>query len=190
MEVYAGMVANMDYHTGRIIDFLKDIGEYDNTVIIWFSDNGSNPLRNEEYSPGEAGKKFLSQFDNSIDSLGGPSSHYAYGPGWGSASSGPLNYFKLTPGEGGIRSPMIIVGPGVKGQRQVDAFAYITDIMPTMLQMAKLKHPQKYGGHEVAPMRGRSIAGMLSGDVKEVYSPDEPVGAEMSGGKWLRQGGL
>lgn len=188
MEVYAGMVANMDYHTGRMIDFLKDIGEYDNTVIIWFSDNGSNPARNEEYSPGEAGKKFLSRFDNSIDSLGGPSSHYAYGPGWGSASSGPLNYFKLTPGEGGIRSPMIIVGPGVKRQHQIDAFTYITDIMPTMLQMAKLKHPQKYGGHEVAPMRGRSIAGMLSGDVKEVYSSDEPVGAEMAGGKWLRQG--
>ena len=188
MEVYAGMVANMDYHTGRMIDFLKDIGEYDNTVIIWFSDNGFNPAPNEWYSPGEAGKRFLSQFDNSIDSLGGPSSHYAYGPGWGSASSGPLNHFKLTPGEGGIRSPMIIVGPGVKGQRQVDTFAYITDIMPTMLQMAKLKHPQKYGGHEVAPMRGRSIAGMLSGDVKEVYSPDEPIGAEMGGGKWLRRG--
>ena len=57
MEVYAGMVANMDYHIGRMTDFLKDIGEYENTVIIFFSDNGSNPSRNEEYSPGEAGKK-------------------------------------------------------------------------------------------------------------------------------------
>ena len=129
MEVYAGMVANMDYHIGRIVNFLKDIGEYENTVIIFFSDNGSNPTTNEEYSPGEAGQRFLSQFDNSIVSLGGPSSHYAYGPGWGSACSGPLNHFKLTPGEGGIRSPMIILGPGVKGQRQVDAFAYITDII-------------------------------------------------------------
>jgi len=80
---------------------------------------------------------------------------------------------------------MIILGPGVKGQRQVDAFAYITDIMPTMLEMAKLKHPKKYRGREVAPMRGRSIAGILSDDVKEVYSADEPIGAEMGGGKWL-----
>jgi len=188
MEVYAGMVANMDYHVGRIIDFLKDIDEYENTVIIFFSDNGSNPATNEMYSPGEAGKKFLSQFDNSIRSLGGPSSHYAYGFGWGSACSGPLNYFKLAPGEGGIRSPMIILGPGIKGQRQVDAFAYITDIMPTMLEMAKLKHPEKYRGREVAPMRGRSISGLLSGDVKEVYSTDEPIGGEMAGGKWLRLG--
>jgi len=188
MEVYAGMVGNMDYHIGRIINFLKDIGEYENTVIIFFSDNGSNPTRNEDYSPGEAGERFLSQFDNSIDSLGGPSSHYAYGPGWGSACSGPLNHFKLTPGEGGICSPMIIVGPGVKGQRQVGAFTYVTDIMPTMLEMAKLKHPKKYGGREVAPMRGRSITGILSGDVKEVYSPDESIGGEMAGGKWLRRG--
>ena len=188
MEVYAGMVANMDYHIGRIVNFLKDIGEYENTVIIFFSDNGSNPTTNEEYSPGEAGKRFLSQFDNSIVSLGGPSSHYAYGPGWGSACSGPLNHFKLTPGEGGIRSPMIILGPGIKGQRQVDAFAYITDIMPTMLEMANLKHPKKYRGREVEPMRGRSIASLLSGDVAEVYTADEPVGGEMAGGKWLRRG--
>jgi arylsulfatase len=188
METYAGMVGNMDYHIGRIINFLKDIDEYENTVIIFFSDNGSNPTRNEDYSPGEAGERFLSQFDNSINSLGGPSSHYAYGPGWGSASSGPLNHFKLTPGEGGIRSPMIIVGPGVKRQHQVDAFTYITDIMPTMLEMANLKHPEKYRGREVAPMRGRSIIGVLSGDEEDIYSPDEPVGAEMAGGKWLRRG--
>lgn len=188
MEVYAGMVSNMDYHIGRMINFLKDIGEYDNTVIIFFSDNGSNPATNEFYSPGEAGQKFLSQFDNSIDNLGGPTSHYAYGPGWGSACSGPLNYFKLTPGEGGIRSPMIIVAPGIQGQRQVDTFAYITDIMPTMLEMSKLKHPKKYNGREVAPMRGRSIIGMLSGDMKEVYGSNEAVGGEMGGGKWLRLG--
>lgn len=188
MEVYAGMVGNMDYHIGRMINFLKDIDEYENTVIIFFSDNGSNPTRNEDYSPGETGARFLSQFDNSINNLGGPASHYAYGPGWGSAASGPLNHFKLTPGEGGIRSPMIIVGPGIKGQRQVDSFAYITDIMPTMLELAKLKHPEKYQGREIAPLRGRSMTGMLSGDETGIYSRNEPVGAEMAGGKWLRRG--
>jgi len=188
MEVYAGMVTNMDYHIGRVTSFLKDIGEYDNTVILFFSDNGSNPLRNQDYSPGEAGVKFLSQFDNSITALGGPTSHYAYGAGWGSACSGPLDYFKMTPGEGGIRSPLIVVGPGIKGQRQVDAFAYITDIMPTLLEMAQLEHPQKFRGRDVAPMRGRSLNGLLSGDEKQVYATDEAVGAELGGGKWLRQG--
>ncbi len=188
MEVYAGMVSNMDYHLGRMINFLKDIGEYENTVIIFFSDNGSNPTRNQDYSPGEAGKQFLARFDNSTAALGGPSSHYAYGPGWGSACAGPLNHFKLTPGEGGIRSPLIMVGPGIKGERQIDAFAYIMDLMPTMLDMAKVKKPAKYQGHDVAPMRGKSIMGLLTGADKAIRGADEAVCAEMSGGKWVRMG--
>jgi arylsulfatase len=187
MEVYAGMVSNMDYHVGRVVDFLKDIGEYDNTVIIFFSDNGSNPLANEQYSPGEEGQRFLSQFDNSTENLGKPNSHYAYGPGWGSAGSGPLNYFKLTPGEGGVRSPLIISGPGVK-QQQIDAFTYITDVMPSMLEMAGLEQPETFAGRGIAPMRGRSITGLLSGSQQEVYSANDAVGAEMAGGKWLRRG--
>jgi arylsulfatase len=187
MEVYAGMVSNMDYHVGRVVDFLKDIGEYDNTVIIFFSDNGSNTLANEQYSPGEEGQRFLSQFDNSTENLGKPNSHYAYGPGWGSAGSGPLNYFKLTPGEGGVRSPLIISGPGVK-QQQIDAFTYITDVMPSMLEMAGLEQPETFAGRGIAPMRGRSITGLLSGSQQEVYSANDAVGAEMAGGKWLRRG--
>ena len=94
----------------------------------------------------------------------------------------------MTPGEGGIRSPMIILGPGIKERHQTDAFTYVTDIMPTMLEMAGLDHPKKYKGREVASMRGHSITGLLSGDAMSVYSAEEPVGAEMAGGKWLRQG--
>ena len=188
METYAGMVANMDYHTGRMIDFLKDIGEFDNTVIIFFSDNGSNPLRNQDYSPGKAGEKFLSQFDNSIENLGSPLSHYAYGPGWGSAASGPLSYFKMTPGEGGIRSPLVMIGPGIKGQRKVDTFAYITDIMPTILEMADIKHPEKYQGKPVEPMLGRSMVKLLRNKQSAIYKDKEFIAGEMGGGKWIRQG--
>lgn len=56
MEVYAGVVENMDYHYGRVVDFLKDIGEYDNTIIIFLSDNGSSPLVSEDY-PGNRGQQ-------------------------------------------------------------------------------------------------------------------------------------
>nr|WP_287412871.1 arylsulfatase [Pseudodesulfovibrio sp.] len=188
MEVYAGMVDNMDYNVGRIIRFLKDINEYDNTIIIFMSDNGSNPLTNADYSPGEAGRKFLAKFDNSLDSLGSPKSHYAYGVGWGSACSGPLDFFKMTVGEGGIRSPMIISGPGVIGGRQVDAFSYVTDIMPTILELADLAHPEEFRGRRVEPMRGYSITGLLSGARENVYANDEYVGGEMGANKWMRQG--
>ena len=110
MEVYAGMVNNMDYHFGRVVKFLKDIGEYDNTIVIFLSDNGPNPWYSEDY-PGNRGSEWFAQFDNSIDNLGHPMSHYAYGMGWGSASAGPLDLFKMTVAEGGIRSPLLIAGP-------------------------------------------------------------------------------
>ena len=187
MEVYAGMVNNMDYHFGRVVKFLKDIGEYENTIMIFLSDNGPNPWYSDEY-PGNRGSKWFAQFDNSIDNLGHPGSHYAYGIGWASASAGPLDLFKMTVAEGGIRSPMLISGPGVEGGRQVDAFAYVWDIMPTILDLAGITHPEKYQGRQVERMLGKSLKGVLTGSNQTVYGADEFVGGEMQNGKWMRQG--
>ena len=187
MEAYAGMVENMDYHIGRVLDFLRDIGEYDRTIIIFTSDNGPNPWYSEEY-PGNAGSEWMKQFDNSLDNIGRRGSFVGYGIGWASASAGPLDYFKFTVGEGGIRTPLIIAGPGVKGSRQVDSFAYVTDVMPTVLGYAQLDHPAKFRGRKVEPMRGRSLAGVLSGSEKETYARDALVGGEMLNGKWMRKG--
>jgi arylsulfatase len=189
MEVYAGMVDNMDHHFGRVVRFLKDIGEYENTLIIFLSDNGSNPWSSEDY-PGNQGSEWFAQFDNSVGNIGHPMSHYAYGMGWGSACSGPLDLFKMTVGEGGIRSPMIVAGPGVTGGRQIDAFSYVTDLMPTMLKMAGLDHPKTYRGREVARMSGRSLMGVLSGAESQVYGEGDFVGGEMQNGKWMRQGDM
>jgi arylsulfatase len=189
MEVYAGMVNNMDYHFGRVVKFLKDIGEYDNTIVIFLSDNGPNPWYSEDY-PGNKGSEWFAQFDNSIDNLGQPMSHYAYGMGWGSASAGPLDLFKMTVAEGGIRSPMLIAGPGVKGGLQVGAFAYVWDIMPTILEFAGIPHPEKYRDQQVESMRGKSLQGVLAGSTKLVYDADDFICGEMQDGKWVRQGDL
>jgi arylsulfatase len=187
MEIYAGMVNNMDYHVGRIVNFLKDIGEYENTLVIFLSDNGPNPWESEDY-PGNKGSEWFAQFDNSIENLGHPMSHYAYGMGWGSASAGPLNLFKMTVGEGGIRGPLLIAGPGVKGGRQVDDFAYVWDLMPTVLEFAGIQHPKEYKGNQVAPMNGRSIQGVLKGATQAAYGTEEFICGEMQDGKWVRQG--
>ncbi len=187
MEVYAGMVENIDYHFGRVVRFLKDIGEYDNTVIVFLSDNGPNPWSSEDY-PGNRGSEWFAQFDNGIDNIGDPMSHYAYGMGWGSASAGPLDLFKMTVGEGGIRSPLIVSGPGVKGGRRVDAFSYVTDLMPTLLDVAGIDHPKAFRGRAVEPARGRSLGAVLSGAQTSVYGADEFIGGEMQNGKWMRQG--
>jgi arylsulfatase len=189
MEVYAGMLEAMDYHYGRVVDFLKDIDEYDNTVIIFLSDNGANPWYSDEY-PGATEKEFREKFDNGLGNIGNPGSNYAYGMGFASGSGGPLDKFKMTVGEGGIRSPLLISGPGIKGSRQVGAFAYATDIMPTILELAGLDHPAEFRGRKVEPMRGRSMRGLLDGTKETVYGSKEFVGGEMGGGKWMRQGDL
>jgi len=187
MEVYAGMVNNMDYHFGRVVKFLKDIGEYENTLVIFLSDNGPNPWYSEDY-PGNLGSKWYAQFDNSIDNLGRPMSHYAYGMGWASASAGPLDLFKMTVAEGGIRSPLIIAGPGVKSGLQVDAFGYVWDIMPTILEFANIPHLEEYQGRQLERMRGKSLKGILTGSAKAVYDENEFIAGEMQNGKWVRQG--
>jgi len=187
MEAYAGMVECMDYHIGRVISFLKDIGQYENTVIIFTADNGPNPLDSDEY-PGNAGAEWMKQFDNSLENIGRPGSFIGYGIGWAAASAGPLDYFKLTVGEGGIRTPLIVAGPGVKGVRQIDSFAYVTDVMPTILDLARLEHPGTYRGRNVERMRGRSLAGVTSGTRQNVYAKDALIGGEMINGKWMRKG--
>ena len=187
MEAYAGMIEYMDYNIGRVIHFLKDIGEYDNTIIIFTSDNGPNPWYSDEY-PGNAGSEWMKHFDNSLENIGRPGSFVGIGIGWACASAGPLDYFKLTVGEGGIHTPLIIAAPGVKGARQVDSFAYVTDIMPTILELTKLEHPEKFRGRNVKPMRGRSLAGVTSGSQENTYAKDALIGGEMMNGKWLRKG--
>jgi arylsulfatase len=187
MEGYAGMVDNMDYHYSRVVKFLKDIGQYENTIIIFLSDNGSNPWDSEDY-PGNRGSKWFEQFNNETENIGHPGSNYAYGIGWASASSGPLDYFKMAVGEGGIRSPTVVAGPGIKGGRQVDSFAYVWDLMPTILDLVGLEHPAEFRGRKVEPLRGRSLARVLSGDTEQTYGADSYVGGEMGTGKWMRKG--
>ena len=187
MEAYAGMIENLDYHIGRIIDFLKDVGEYNNTIIIFTSDNGPNPWYADEY-PDNAGSEWMKTFNNRLDNIGRPGSFVGIGIGWACASAGPLDYFKMTVGEGGIRTPLVVAGPGIKGPRQVDSFAYITDIMPTILEFAGIEHPEKYRGREVERMRGKSLAGVISGSHKYTYAKNAVIGGEMLNGRWMRKG--
>jgi arylsulfatase len=187
MEVYAGIVSNMDYHTGRILSFLEDIGELDNTIVLFLSDNGPNPWSSEDY-PGNEGSEWFSQFDNSTENIGHPMSHYAYGIGWGSASAGPLDLFKMTVGEGGIRSPLIVAGPGIKEGEQSGAFTYVWDIMPTLLDFAGVDHPETYMNRKLEPLRGKSLRPVLAGKAETVYGEEAFVGGEMQNGKWMRQG--
>jgi arylsulfatase len=187
MEAYAGMIDNLDYHIGRIFRFLKDIGQYDNTIIIFTSDNGPNPLTPEEY-PGNMGTEWIKAFDNSLENIGYKGSFVGLGLGWAQASAGPLNYFKLTSGEGGVRTPMIISGPGIAGGKVNSAFTYATDIMPTLLEYAGLEYPKTFDGRKIKPFSGRSLFPLVTGEAEAVYGGNDVVGAEMVGNRWLQKG--
>lgn len=107
MEVYAGMVDNVDDNIGKLVDYLKKTGEYENTLILLMSDNGGAGF-NGYQSPG--GKKRYAAADNSIENLGKKGSNFYIGAGWGSAISTPFRLFKRHIAEGGLRIPMIISG--------------------------------------------------------------------------------
>lgn len=187
MEAYSGMIDNLDYHVGRIINFLKDIGKYENTIIIFTSDNGPNPWEAIEY-PTNKGSEWMKQFDNSLENIGRPNSFVGIGIGWAQASAGPLDYFKMTTGEGGIRTPLIICGPNISASQKSDAFTYVTGILPTLIEMTGIKQPKSYNGHSVEPITGYSLVPITSGKSESIYAQDEIICGEMGTGKWARKG--
>ena len=114
----------------------------------------------------------------------------ATGPAWAQASMTPYRMFKGFPSEGGIRSPLIVGGPGVArpGTRS-DAFTHVMDVAATILDAAGVAHPgPSTKGRKVHPLRGRSILPLLSGKADVVYKDDTAVGWELFGLRAVRKG--
>ena len=104
-EVYAGMIDNMDEQIGRILDHLRQSGDYDNTIIVFMSDNGPSKTSMADYlALGGKGAAFFEQFDNSSSNKGLPGSSTDIGPGWAYAAATPLRLLKGYVTQGGIRS--------------------------------------------------------------------------------------
>lgn len=188
MEIYAAMVERLDYHMSRVIDHLVEAGEYDNTLIIFMSDNGAEGhdrmqlLDNATWVP--------ANYDLSYEQLGRAGSYTFLGPGWGQAAVAPLRLFKAYTTEGGIRVPFIVKPPGANGDAQwVNSVATIQDIMPTLMEYAGIEnHGSNYMGREVYPMTGRSMFPLIQGESDQIYADDEPLGWEIFGHRALRKG--
>ena len=191
MAVYAGMVDAMDHHLGRLVKHLKAAGQYDNTVFIFTSDNGSEASGGDDVrSPVMQAALYMGGYTNDYDTLGMKGSFNNIGPSFASAAAGPLAYYKFYAGEGGMRVPLIIAGEPVAlvGPR-TSAFAYVTDITPTILDLAGVSVPgSHYGGRPVEPMIGRSLLPLVRGQVDRIYQQDEPIGYELAGNSALFQG--
>jgi arylsulfatase len=180
MELYASMVEHMDVNVGKVFDYLKSKDLFDNTLIIFFSDNGAE------------GNKFQigAPWDNSkFEGWGKKGTFIQYGPGWAQTSVGPLRMFKGFMSEGGIRSPLIIAGPKTYGGGRIsNAVAHVMDIPATILSAAGVKHPSSYDGKKIAPLQGKSLTPILNNSSTSVRNADEWIGWELFGNRAIRQG--
>lgn len=173
MEVYAAMLDYMDMSIGRVFDYLKKEGLYDNTLVIFMSDNGANGATAGTY-PGNEDGKYHASFDNSIENRGRINSYVETGPGWAQASSAPFRFFKTFTTEGGIRAPLLVKMPGkTKNSGQWNkSFVHVTDIMPTILELTGASYPESYKGNKIHPYIGKSILPILNGTATTVHEND------------------
>ncbi|MEQ8363387.1 MAG: arylsulfatase [Cyclobacteriaceae bacterium] len=186
MELYAAMVDNLDYHVGRIIQFLKVEDLYDNTIIIFMSDNGAagNDFYNEEWS-----MDFIRKYyNNNYDNMGKVNSFVSYGPQWAHAGAAPFNRFKGYTTEGGIASPIIITSKNITNPGTINnGYFTVMDLAPTFYELAGATYPGKTGTARTKPLLGKSILPLLQGE-DEIHVTDYITALEHRGRMFIRKG--
>ena len=182
MEIYAAMVDNLDHNVGRLLDYLRQSGQLDNTLVVFMSDNGAAGERHELfYPPGP-------DTDNSLQNLGRRGSQIDYGLRWAEVSAAPMRLFKGTTAEGGISVPAIVQLPvSIRRQGLERSVARVDDLAPTFLALAAQPEPgDSYRGQAKHPITGRSMLPMLQGKGR-----DEVIMAgELFGSRYYREGNL
>jgi arylsulfatase A-like enzyme len=179
MEVYAAMLDYMDMSIGQVFEYLRKTGQYDNTLIIFMSDNGANGAMATSY-PGNADGKYLGSFNNELENRGLQNSYVETGPGWAQASTAPFRLFKLFTTEGGIRAPLMIRLPGQKNEpgKWNRNFIHVTDIMPTLLEVTGTNYPTDYRGNKLHELIGSSLVPTLNNSTVNIHA-DKGMGYEL-----------
>lgn len=162
MAVYAAQVHSMDYNIGRLVEFLKKNDKYDNTLIIFLSDNGACAEPHNELGGGK-------QKDINNPAISG---HPSYGKAWAQVSNTPFRKYKQRAYEGGISTPLIIswkLGLSSNENTWCSVPAYVPDIMPTLLSVANAKYPMEYSGNKIKPLVGKNMIPVLIGQKKSLH---------------------
>jgi arylsulfatase A-like enzyme len=195
MELYAGMMENLDFHVGRLIDHLKKIGEYENTVFIVFGDNGAegNDLFAQiAGTPGTRDFLFaaINWSQTHPNAWGDPGSYVAYGPMWAQVSMTPFSQYKGWLGEGGIRNALVVSGPVVKRPNGSinQGLMHVADLMPTLLEIAGTSYPKTREGREVPALMGTSWGRVLAGQAESPRTEQDYLAWELFGNRAVRQG--
>ncbi len=172
MTVYAAMVDRLDQNIGRLVDHLRQRGELDNTLILFFSDNGACPyqrLNTPGVQPGPA------------------ESDIAYDARWANMCNTPLRLYKQYAHEGGTATPMIVHWPaGIEEKGELRSFpSHLVDLMPTVVELSGADYPTSVDGQPILPMEGVSLLPALAAEKKR---RDKPMFWEFSGNHAVRDG--
>jgi arylsulfatase A-like enzyme len=163
MEVYAGAVDNVDQNLARLVDSLEELGELDNTIFIFTSDNGAS--REGEAMGTSAYYVHLLQGDDveadlaRLDDLGGPKTTPHYPRGWAMAGNTPFRLYKLNTHAGGHSVPFVFSWPAGLGDHGTfrRQYTHVTDVLPTLLDLIGIERPATRNGQPVKPLAGTSF---------------------------------
>jgi arylsulfatase len=168
MECFAGFLSHADAQIGRVLAFIDDLGELDDTLVVAISDNGASAEGGQRGSINDArmwngtpaGRRELSE---RIKELGGPTAHNNYPWGWTMAGNTPFRRWKREVHEGGIADPCIVHWPARirDGGTIRHQFVHAIDVVPTVLELAAIPAPASIGGVEQSPLEGTSFAYLL-----------------------------
>lgn len=172
MEVYAGFLEQTDYHVGRVVDAIEELGVLDDTLIYYIlGDNGAsaegtpNGCFNEMCTlNGLAGIETQDFLISKIDDFGTPDAYNHYSVGWAHALCAPYQWTKQVASHwGGTRNGTIVHWPnGIAGQGELrDQFHHVIDVAPTLLEAAGIPEPLLVNGIAQAPIEGVSMLATL-----------------------------
>jgi arylsulfatase len=176
MAIHAAMVDRMDQEIGRVLAQLKQMGAFENTLILFASDNGASAemmVRGDGHDPAAP--------------MGSAATFLCLGPGWSSSSNTPLRRHKTWVHEGGIATPLIAHWPaGIKARGELrHTPAHLIDIVPTLLELAVAEKPATIKGHPVPAAPGRSLVPALA---REIAIPRDFLWWEHEGNRAIRAG--
>ena len=163
-EVYAGFLSHTDYHIGRLLDYLEESGQRDNTLVIVVSDNGASGEGGPNGSVNE--NKFFNGVPDDIeanlellDDLGSPKTYNHYPNGWAMAFNTPFKLWKRYEFSGGTSDPCVISWPnGMRARGEIrDQYHHAIDITPTILEALGIQPPEMINGHAQSQFDGVSM---------------------------------
>jgi hypothetical protein len=174
-EVFAGFVSYTDHEIGRILDYLQESGQLENTIIIVVSDNGAsgeggpngtfNEMKFFNNIPDDIKKNLLH-----LDELGSTKSYNHYCNGWAWAFDTPFPYWKRFAGyEGGVADMCVVSWPdGIKAKREIrHQYIHAVDIVPTLYELLSIQPPEVLKGFTQSPIEGESF-------VPAIHDPEAP----------------